>query len=93
MFTLMRAVLVIGVLVYLSPMRQADEPNVVGDLVARAGATLPRLDAGAALWTEPARCGLAEELARMARHGLPAPRDTVQPEDLQPPWREPDARP
>jgi hypothetical protein len=103
MFSTLRAVIIIGVIFYLSPVRQgAERPARVDDVVKwgqdtlATGASVP-LDKAAhlqSLWQalpESAKKSVADQVtgSSTGRPGLslPATTDTLTPGDLQPHWR------
>lgn len=99
MFSTLRIVAVIGVLTYLSPVRQEADGLRMEDVLAwgrgKLEAAAPAAPADApGLWTslpEPARRALVDQIAAGARSAAPkalsGATDTLQPDDLRPPWR------
>jgi hypothetical protein len=94
MFRTLRVAIVIGTLTYLSPLRQEGEGLRFEDLLAFGAGSLgvaPTATKAVAAFEslpEPARRALLDKLAA-GNPGplLPAPTDTLRPEDLRPPWR------
>jgi hypothetical protein len=108
MFSTLRAVIIIGVIFYLSPVRQgAERPARVDEMVKwgqdtlATGASVP-LDKAAqlqSLWQalpDSAKKSITDQASNSStgRPGspLPATTDTLTPGDLQPHWRGGDAR-
>ena len=99
MFSALRIVAVIGVLTYLSPVRQEMGDLKIGDIFTWGRDALlkaaPASPAGPQeLWTslpEPTRKALFDQIAASARSAAPkspsGASDTLQPDDLRPPWR------
>jgi hypothetical protein len=103
MFSTLRAVIIIGVIFYLSPVRQGGErPARVDDVVKwgqdtlATSASIP-LDKAAqlqSLWQalpESAKKSVTDQVSGSstgrAGSSLPATSDTLTPGDLQPHWR------
>ena len=99
MFSTLRIVAVIGVLTYLSPVRQEMGDLRLADIFTWGRDALLKAAPGTPaspqeLWTslpEPARKALVDQIAASARSAArKAPSgasDTLQPDDLRPPWR------
>jgi hypothetical protein len=103
MFKALRVAAVIGVIAYLSPVRQEAGDLRLQDILAwgrdRTTGAAPADAGGAGLWRslpEPARRALVEGAAESLGAGppisLPAAHDTLRPDDLRPSWRGPAAR-
>ncbi|MBM6592410.1 hypothetical protein [Microvirga pudoricolor] len=101
MFWLLRAAVIVGVIFYLSPVRQGGDPLALASaalgwigIVPASGSPTPHPETGAKLETlwkalpDTAKQAVVDELVN--RSGLaPAPKgaDTLHPGDRKPAWR------
>lgn len=100
MFSILRILIIVGAIFYLSPVRQGGDAPVTLDDVTRwvsgsspgAGQALDQAGRAGALWRslpEEAKQALVEQVLASGRPVQPTspPTDTLDPGDLQPAWK------